>query len=125
IWPGFLATWNLRPRNRQPADGLAITANRVHNLAGLPWVISSQDDSKAFLYEMAVVGQDLRNPLATHRRHGYAVHKTVTLVIALLVHAQARQKGSARLRMNRHTPVVKDSTDRPSGSLPQMCAALS
>src|SRR5450759_1890786 len=46
---------------------------------------SAEDDLKAFLYEMVVVGQDLHNPLASHGRHGYAVHKAVALVIALLV----------------------------------------
>jgi hypothetical protein len=44
-----------------------------------------EHDSEAFLYEMVVVGQDFHDPLATHRRHGYAIHKAVAFVIALLI----------------------------------------
>src|SRR2546427_3576035 len=44
------------------------------------WLLLSEDDPKTFLFEMVVIGQDIRNPLATHRRHGYAVHKTIALV---------------------------------------------
>lgn len=86
---------------------------------------SSEDDLKAFLYEMVVVGQDFQYPLASHGRHGDAVHKAVALVIALLMQTQGRQKGFARLRMNRHPPVVHDSAEHPSDRFPQMPAALS
>jgi len=88
-------------------------------------VLSTEDDSEAFLYEMVVVGQDFQNPVAPHRRHGYAIHKAVALVIALFIQTQARQKLLTRLRMNRHAPVVQNPTDRPSGRLPQVRAALS
>ena len=88
-------------------------------------MLSTENDSKALLSEMVVVGQDFQNPLATHRRHGYAVHKAVALVIALLIQTQARQEGFTRLRMNRHAPAVQNPTDRPSGRLPQMRATLS
>src|ERR1035438_766802 len=74
---------------------------------------------------MVVVSKDFQNPLASRGRHGYAVHKAVALVIALLAEMQARQKGFARLRMDRHALVVHDPTDRPSDRLPQMRAALS
>jgi hypothetical protein len=50
---------------------------------------SSENDFEAFLCEMVIVRQDFRNPMATHRRHGYAVHKTIALVIALLLQTQA------------------------------------
>jgi hypothetical protein len=53
---------------------------------------STEDDLKAFLCEMVVVGQDFRNPVAAHGRHGDAVHKAVGFVIALLVQTQASQK---------------------------------
>jgi hypothetical protein len=85
----------------------------------------TEDDLKAFLYELVVVGQDFRNPMASHGRHGYAVHKAVGFVIALLVQTQASQKRFTRLPMNRHPAVVQDPSNRPSGSLPQVRAALS
>ena len=74
--------------------------------------------------EAAVVGQDFRNPLPAHCRHGYAVHKTIALVIALLIQTQARQKGLARLRMNGNAPVLEDLPHGMGGYLPQMRAAL-
>jgi len=69
-------------------------------------LLSSENDFKAFLREMVVVGQDFRNPVATHRRHRYAVHRTIALVIALLIQTQACQKGFPRLRMNRHARIA-------------------
>ena len=90
----------------------------------LRWTLS-KDKFKAFLYEVVVVDQDFRNPLATHCRHRYAVHKTIALDIALFIQAQSRQKRFTRLRMNRYAAIVQDLTDRTSGCLPQMGATLS
>jgi hypothetical protein len=76
------------------------------------------------LYEMVVVGQGFQNSLATHRRHGYAVHKTVALVSALLIQTQTRQKGLTRLWMNRHAPVIQDPTNSSSSRIPQVAATV-
>ena len=51
---------------------------------------STENDLKAFLREMVVVGQDCRYSVASHSRHGDAVDKAVALVITLLVQTQAR-----------------------------------
>jgi len=74
---------------------------------------------------MVVVRQDFQNPVASHSRHGYAVHKAVTLVTALLVQTQPRQRGFTRLRMNRHATVFQDRSDRLGCHFPQVRAALS
>ena len=85
---------------------------------------SSKDNLEAFLCEMMVVGQDLRNSMAAHSRHGYAVYEAVTFVITLLVPTQARQKGFARLlRPDRHARIVQDLSDGADGRLAQMVAA--
>jgi len=74
---------------------------------------------------MVVVGQDLRNTLATHRCHGDAVHKTEVFVLAPLIQMQTRQKGLTRLWMNCDALIVEDLADCVSGCLPQMRTALS
>src|SRR5271165_6313209 len=86
---------------------------------------STEDDLKAFLREVVVVSQDLRDSMAAHGRHGDAVDKAVALVLALLVQTQARQKGRTRLRLDPHPPIAHYGPDRPSGRLPEVWAALS
>lgn len=86
--------------------------------------MSPENRRKAFLCEMVVGGQNFRDPQAAHRRHRYAVHQAIALVISLLIQPQARQKGFTRLRLHRYTPIIQDLTDRLSGRLPQLRAAL-
>jgi hypothetical protein len=74
---------------------------------------------------MAIVRQNFQNPLASHSRHRYAVHKAVALVTALLVQTQPRWKRLTRLRMNRRAPVLQDRSDRLGGRLTQARTALS
>jgi hypothetical protein len=85
---------------------------------------STEDDREALLGEMAIVCQDFGNSFGSHRRHGYAVHKALALIFALLVQAQASQKGIMRLRMNRHAPVPEDRPNRPDSRFPQVRSAL-
>ena len=121
-----LRIWRSLRRTEPLPIGEVLTCNFSNNASWWPaWALSSEEDPKTFLFEMVVVGQDIRNPVATHRRHGDAVHKTIALVIALLIQTQACQKGFPRLRMNRHPRIVQDYTDRASSRLPQMRAALS
>lgn len=72
VIPMWLAS--IRVCNRAPTGNCALCEST-----------STEDDVKALLHEMVVVCQDFQNRLASHGRHGYAVHKAVSLVIALLI----------------------------------------
>ena len=57
----------------------------------------SKEGSKAFLLEVAVVGEHLSDALPAHGLHGDAVGQTVALVGTLLVKAKARKERGAGL----------------------------
>ena len=79
VLTGFEAEWTaaqVRTLLGQPRLGITFTMAHGKTLAGT----LRKQDVKAFLREMAVIGEHLREPLTPHHLHGDTVGQAIMLI---------------------------------------------
>lgn len=91
----------------QPRLGITFTA--AHGKA--PASALREQDVKAFLREMVVIGEHLREPLALHYLHGDTVGQAIMLIGTRFIERQRLEKALPRLGYDRDARVRQDGTD--------------
>src|SRR5262249_495591 len=74
---------------------------------------SREQDMKAFLGEVPVVGQHLSEPLLAHHQHGGTIREAIVLIRPSQVEGQSLEKACAGLRKDRETRGVQQGLDIP------------
>src|SRR5712691_1893206 len=80
---------------------------------------SWEQDVKAFLGEVAVVGEDVGKALAAHGLHGNTVGQAIPLVQAGFIEGQASQERGTRLRQNNDIVIRKNAPGKQRSPSPR------
>ena len=79
-----------------------------------------EQDVKAFLYKVVIVGENVRKPLLAHGLHRDAIRETIFLVQARLVQAQPCKEGGAGLWQDNDKGIGKDAARKQRRAPPDM-----